>query len=113
MSGSRERFLRLYHIRDACLRAADFIRGYDFDMFCRDEKTQNAVIHQIQIIGEAAAALDLSLREEIPDVPWQDVIGMRSKIVHDYFEIELKLVCDTATIDIPHLLIKVNERLSP
>ena len=112
MSEPKERLLRLYHIRDACTRTADFIRGYDFNMFSRDEKTHNAVIHQIQIIGEAAAALDLSVRDRIPDIPWQDVIGMRSKIVHDYFEIELKLVWDTATIDLPDLLVKINQRLS-
>ena len=112
MSESKNGILRLHHIKDACAKIAQFLDGYDFEKFSRDPKTQDAVAHQIQIIGEAARNLEPKIRENVKDVLLEDVIGMRNKIVHDYFEIELSIVWDAATIDVPDLLSKVQKVLS-
>ena len=112
MNDSKDSMLRLYHIHDACQRVALFLEGYDFDMFCRDQKTQSAVTNQIKIIGEAARNMQSEIRDTVKDVAWEDVIGMRNKLVHDYFEIELSVVWETATRDVPDLLAKIQKVLS-
>ena len=61
------------------------------------------MVHQIQVIGEAARGLSEDLRAAHPEIPWSDVIAMRNILVHEYFGIDLREVWDTATNDIPLL----------
>jgi uncharacterized protein with HEPN domain len=64
---------------------------------------QDAVMHQIQIIGEAANRLSSSFKERSSPIPWRDIIGMRNKLVHDYMGVDLEAVWETARKDIPVL----------
>jgi len=112
MKDTKDRDIHLYHIRDACQQIIQFTDGYSFDSFCRDPKTQNAVIRLIQVIGEAARQMDEETKKELSDVSWKQIIGMRHKIVHDYVDIELHLVWDSATKEIPALLERIQKALS-
>jgi uncharacterized protein with HEPN domain len=64
---------------------------------------QDGVIRQLEIIGEAAKRLSSGLRRRYPDISWQDMAGMRDKLIHDYFGVDLMTVWLTATEDLPTL----------
>jgi len=65
---------------------------------------QDAVVRQLSIIGEAAGNLSDEVRRAYPSVPWTDVYGMRNKLVHDYFGVDVEAVWDTAQNDVPSLM---------
>ncbi len=62
---------------------------------------QDAIIHELQILGEAAGRVSRELTDQHPEIPWRKVTGLRHKVVHDYFAVDLKVVWDTATLDAP------------
>ncbi len=73
------------------------------DRFDQDEIVQLALVHLVQIIGEAASRVSDDLRQRHPEIPWRHVVGMRNRVVHDYFEVDLDLLWDVITLDIPKL----------
>ena len=64
---------------------------------------QDAFVREIEIIGEAARHVDENFCKQHPQVPWVDMVGMRNKLIHDYFEVNMPMVWDVATKDIPAL----------
>ena len=72
----------------------------DFDA---DENLQLAVTHLIQIIGEAAGLVSKAVCEQHPEIDWPNIVSMRNRIVHDYRHIDIDVVWETATIDVPRL----------
>jgi uncharacterized protein with HEPN domain len=64
---------------------------------------QDGVIRQIQIIGEAAKRVSPAVSSKYSDIPWRDIAGMRDKLVHDYFGVDVEMVWVTATVDLPEL----------
>jgi uncharacterized protein with HEPN domain len=75
--------------------------------FESDELIQNWFARHLQIIGEAAYALPKELRDQRPDIPWNEIIGMRHILVHDYFVIDIDMVWDAVDQDLPDLKDKV------
>jgi uncharacterized protein with HEPN domain len=71
--------------------------------FASDELIQNWFVRHLQIIGEAAYALPKELRDQRPDIPWTEIIGMRHILVHDYFVIDIDIVWDAVERDLPSL----------
>lgn len=97
----------LEHIRNAAAEACSFIEGLSKDDFLADRRTQQAVIMNLIVIGEAATQVmdrypDFS--EQHPEVPWRNMRGMRNRIAHGYFEINLDVVWDTVQVALPTLL---------
>jgi len=84
----------------------------DESSFMSTPLIQHAVIYQLQIIGEATKRLSVGLRRQHPSVPWQDIAGMRDKLVHDYFGVDLDAVWLAATEDVPSLLKYVRDLLA-
>lgn len=82
-------------------KAEKFIDGLDLIAFTQDDKTVFAVIRCLEIIGEAARKIPLSLRRRFADIPWQSLAGMRDKLIHDYAGVSLEVVWQTVTEDIP------------
>lgn len=102
----------LRHILDAIERIGRFLQGIDQTAFDNNDLVQSAVIYQIQIVGEAARYLSPDLRRRYPAIPWQDIVGMRSKLVHDYFGINREAIWLTATRDIPTLVKDIQQILA-
>jgi uncharacterized protein with HEPN domain len=88
----------------AARKVLEFTRNVDWVQFKRDELIQNAVMHQIQIIGEAASKVSPEFQSDHPDVPWRDMVGMRNRLVHEYFRILPGRVWDVVDKHIPKLV---------
>jgi len=96
----------LRHSLDAIDRATGYVAGMDFQGFERDTRTQDAVIRSIEFMGEAAKkvrAADASFAANHPHVPWEVMYGMRDRIVHDYFEVDLEVAWRTVQVELPSL----------
>ena len=100
----------LCHIRDALARIVDYARD-GRAAFLADVKTQDAVIRNLEVVGEAAKNLSDAFKETHPDVPWRLIAGMRDKLIHQYFGVKLELVWDTVAGHVPVLLAKVEALL--
>ena len=97
----------LDHIRQAATNACSFVEGQAKEDFLADRRTQQAVILSLLIIGEAATKLlqnygDFLTRH--PEVPWSSMKGMRNRLAHGYFDINLEVVWETVSNALPSLL---------
>jgi len=101
----------LQHILDATARIDEYLGSIDEDAFRRQYLVQDGVIRQLEIIGEATKQLSSDLRNAYPDIPWQDIAGMRDKLIHQYFGVDLGAVWLTTRDDIPILRKEVAEIL--
>lgn len=88
---------------EAAEKAEHFVAGMDFAAFKGDEKTAFAVVRALEIIGEAARHIPEPLRKRYPEVPWEDVVGMRNIVVHGYFSVDLEVIWRTVQDDLPPL----------
>lgn len=95
--------LRIKDIEQSIDRIATYIDGIDFEAFSGDRKTVDAVIHNVQIIGEAAIALPDAVASRYPAVPWANIRAMRHILVHGYFAVDLEIVWSTAKHRLPEL----------
>ena len=95
------------HIVQAVVDARSYVDGLSKDDFLADKRTQQAVIMNLIIIGEAASkVMDVhaEFAQQHPEVPWRSMRGMRNRIAHGYFDIELNVVWNTVQEDLPALL---------
>jgi uncharacterized protein with HEPN domain len=100
----------LLHIRDAIDQIFEYTTAGK-DRFWVDRKTQDAVVRNLEIIGEATKHVSQPLKDSRPDIPWKPITGMRDKLIHDYFGINLQLVWDVVERDLPTLKLKVQQLL--
>ncbi|PZR72024.1 MAG: nucleotidyltransferase [Chthoniobacterales bacterium] len=100
---SRDPKLRLADIVDASARIAGYIEGFDEEAFAQDLKTQDAVIRQFEIIGEAVKSLPAELIAREPSIPWSQIAGFRDVLAHSYFAVDSSVVWDAASNKAPAL----------
>ena len=88
---------------EAMSNAEEFVRGMEYEEFTRDQKTIYAVVRALEIIGEAVRKIPASVRNRYPEIPWKNMAGMRDKLIHEYFGVNLRIVWDAVQKDIPPL----------
>ena len=94
----------LRHMSEACQKIERCIADVTEDEFRADELRQDGVIRQITVIWEAARRLPNQARDQLGDIPWSDVRGMRNRLVHRYDDVNEEAVWSAAMISVPHLL---------
>lgn len=101
----------LLHMVEHSQKVLDSINGLNKEQLLADEVKYTAVLHWLQIIGEAATNISATLQAENPNVPWRAMTGMRNRIVHDYLGIDQEVVWKTIRNDLPNLLVELNRIL--
>ena len=102
-------FLR--DIKEAIHRIHAYTAGMTYEAFLDDTKTQDAVIRNLEIMGEAAKNLSADLREQYSDVPWRAMAGVRDRLIHDYFGINLDIIWQIVTVELPAVAAQIDEIL--
>ena len=109
MSEKLQDYLR--HMQEGVKQASDYISGMDKAGFLADKRTQQAVIMNFVIIGEAATRAMNEFPEFTdahPEIPWRNMRGMRNRIAHGYFDIDLEQVWETAFTALPDLSLQLS-----
>ena len=93
------------HVLDAIAAVEKYTGGLSKEYFLdkRNQMMQDAVIRELEVIGEAVKRLSDNLKEKSTDVPWRDIGDMRNILIHEYFGVDLEIVWETLQSDVPHL----------
>lgn len=102
---------RLGHIADALNSAMNFARSRQRSDLDTDQMLVFALMRAIEIVGEAASKVSSEGRAELADLPWPAIVGMRNRLVHAYFSVDLDILWDTVTQAVPPLAKRVTEFL--
>lgn len=93
----------LSHIKAAIKTIEDYAQRMDFDQFAKDQKTQDAIIRQLEIIGEASSKITPKFIKANSQIPWREMKDFRNKLIHDYWELDIELIWNVVIQDIPLL----------
>jgi len=74
-----------------------------YEEFLKNEDLKKAFVRSLEIIGEASRKIPVKIKKEFPEIDWRSVVGIRNKLIHEYFGVDYKVVWDTVKIDIPQL----------
>ena len=105
----RDTSLFIEDILESIKNIESFTKGITEKELSKNIEKQSAIIRQIEIIGEAAKNIPLSIRKKYPDIPWKDIVGMRDVISHGYFKVDLFIVWKVIKEDLPDLKEKIEE----
>lgn len=107
----RDYNLYLHDIKEAVKKIETFTKGFTFEEFAQDIKTVDAVIRNLEILGEAAKHIPKRVKEEHPDIDWKAIGGMRNILAHEYFGVRTGIIWKTIKERLPQLRHKVEEIL--
>jgi uncharacterized protein with HEPN domain len=99
--------VRLRHIVDAARQAVAFVRGRSRADLDTDNMLSLALVRLLEIIGEAARSISGPFRTAHPEVAWNKMAGMRDRLIHGYFDVNLDIVWETVTQDLPALISQI------
>jgi uncharacterized protein with HEPN domain len=91
------------HMLDMAKKAMSKTQGLSRGAYDADENLRLALIHLVQIIGEAGRQVSREFSDQHPEIPWADIVGMRHKVVHDYLGVDEDIVWQVVTEDLPHV----------
>ncbi|MCJ7621104.1 MAG: DUF86 domain-containing protein [Anaerolineae bacterium] len=103
--------LYLHHIQDAIERIERHLKGISRAEFFGSELLQDALVRQLEIMGEAAGHVSQQARGMHPEIPWSQIVGMRNRLVHAYFQVDLAIVWEIVQVDLPPLKQQVEAML--
>jgi uncharacterized protein with HEPN domain len=104
MSAEREWKLRIQDILDCIEKITEYTQSMTYEQFRKDDKTIDAVIRNLEVIGEAAGHTPLTLQEKYPDIGWFEMRGMRNIMAHEYFGVSVAIVWRAVIYDLPPLI---------
>ena len=99
----RNQQFRLEDIYDALVAIAEYINDMDYDAWAQDRRTVDAVIRNLEIIGEAASHVSEDIQKQHTDIPWSQMKAMRNILIHEYFGIDIDVLWQTIQEDLPPL----------
>jgi len=94
----------LHHILDAADKAIFFVKGKARKDLDTDEMLSLSLVRLLEIIGEAANGVSPAFRDRFPNIPWRKMTGLRNRLIHGYFDVNLDIVWDTILEDLPPLV---------
>lgn len=97
----------IIHILDSIKNVEIFMKNIPKEVFIKHREKQNAVIREIEIIGEAVANIPKEFRDAHPEISWKEIVGTRDKMIHHYFGVNLDIVWDIIKKDLPELKLKI------
>jgi len=100
----RDNLLLIDDMYKASLKVRVYTEGMSFDEFASDSKTVDAVVRNFEIIGEASNRIDEDFRQKNPEIEWRRIIGLRNRIVHEYFGVDLEIIWAIVTDYIDELI---------
>lgn len=108
----RDDEIRLRHMLDAAREVLSFARGRTRDELDRDRQLVLALLKDIEIVGEAARQVGEPTRQRLSEIPWERIVGMRNRLVHAYYDINLDIVWKTVREDLPKLIALLEPAIS-
>jgi uncharacterized protein with HEPN domain len=93
--------ISLKDILESMNRIDTYIFGVDYDSFLNNQMLIDAVIRNLEIIGEAARNVTDELRNNYPELPWRNMIGLRNILIHQYFGVDESIIWEVITVDLP------------
>ncbi|MGD8501085.1 MAG: DUF86 domain-containing protein [Phycisphaerales bacterium] len=107
----RDDQVRLQHMLDAALEIQHYVQSSVREDLSRDRRLVHSLVRLLEIIGEAASQVSEEFCRDVPEIPWSVIIGMRNRLIHAYFSINLDVVWSTSAEDIPLLIIELEKLL--
>lgn len=112
MKNSERTFIHfLEDIIESISKILNYTKSYNYDNFKSDDKTVDAVIRNLEIIGEASNKIPKNIKEKYASVPWDEMYRMRNKAIHEYFGIDHEIVWDIIVNYLPENLSQIKEIL--
>jgi uncharacterized protein with HEPN domain len=99
-------------MRDAAAEALQFADGKTRDDLDHDRMLILAILKDLEIIGEAASRVSRETKEQYPFIPWDEIVRMRNRLIHGYFDVNLDVVWETISHDLPQLLAEIDRVLA-
>ncbi len=99
----------LKDIQEAICRIHDYLGSMEYAEFLNDKKTQDAITRNLEIIGEATKRLSESLRLKNPQLPWKNMSGLRDRLIHHYFGINIDIVWQVVAVDLPKIFPELDQ----
>lgn len=93
----------LHHILDAIDLIQEYLHGVSEERFYQERLIQDGVMRELEIIGEASRSISSEFREKHKEIHWTEIAGMRNRIVHEYFDVDLEIVWEVAKTDLVDL----------
>jgi len=91
------------HICDAIDKVSDYLKGISYEQFKNDDKTKDAVVRNLEIIGEATKNISLGTKETSSDIPWKYMARIRDRLIHEYFGVDYAVVWQVAAEELPKI----------
>jgi uncharacterized protein with HEPN domain len=104
--------IRLRHMLDHAPEAAALVQGKTRGDLANTRLLQLGLVRLVEIIGEAGARVSKDMQTKHTSIPWEDVVGMRNKLIHGYDQVDLGILWDTATDDLPQLIQELEAALA-
>lgn len=92
------------HMVDCAQRVQQFLAGKSRMEYDNDEMLRLAIVHLLQTIGEAARMVSADVRQQLPELPWAQIVAMRNRIVHDYLNVDYDIAWEVSTKDLQTLI---------